>query len=52
MASIAGEENEFQKILKLRHWVHRQWPIDDDQPFSGDAFAILKLGNRSQPSSE
>jgi hypothetical protein len=39
----AGAENEFQRILKLRHWVHRQWPIDDEQQFSGDAFAILEL---------
>jgi hypothetical protein len=42
MGSIAREKTEFQKILKLRHWVHRQWPIDDDQQFSGDAFAILE----------
>jgi hypothetical protein len=42
MKSVAGEQNEFQKILKLRHWIHRQWPIDDEQTFSGDAFAILE----------
>lgn len=39
---VAGEENEFLRLLKLRHWVHSQWPIDNDQRFSGDAFAILE----------
>ncbi len=39
---IQDEPNDFSKILKLRHWVHRQWPIDDEQSFSGDAFAILQ----------
>lgn len=39
---VAGETNEFQRILKLRHWVHSRWPIDNDQNFSGDAFAILE----------
>ncbi len=40
--AVKGEKNEFRKILKLRHWVHSQWPIDDSQSFSGDAFAILE----------
>lgn len=39
---VEGEENEFRRILKLRHWVHSRWPIDNDQTFSGDAFAILE----------
>jgi hypothetical protein len=38
---VRGELSEFKKILKLRHWVHSRWPIDNDQNFSGDAFAIL-----------
>lgn len=41
-AAIEGETSEFRQILKLRHWVHCQWPIDDTQEFSGDAFAILE----------
>jgi len=39
---VEGEASEFRRILKLRHWVHRRWPIDNDQNFSGDAFAILE----------
>jgi hypothetical protein len=39
---VRGETSEFQKLLKLRHWVHSRWPIDNDQNFSGDAFAILE----------
>ena len=39
---MRGETSEFQKLLKLRHWVHSRWPIDNDQNFSGDAFAILE----------
>jgi hypothetical protein len=39
---IASEPNEFRRLLKLRHWVHSRWPINNDQNFSGDAFAILK----------
>jgi hypothetical protein len=39
---VRGETSEFQKLLKLRHWVHTRWPIDNDQNFSGDAFAILE----------
>src|SRR4051794_7638752 len=38
---VRGETSEFQKQLKLRHWVHSRWPIDNDQKFSGDVFAIL-----------
>lgn len=38
---VRGETSEFQKLLKLRHWVHNRWPIDNDQNFSGDAFEIL-----------
>lgn len=40
--AIKGETNEFRKILKLRHWIHSQWPIDNSQRFGGDAFAILE----------
>jgi hypothetical protein len=39
---VAGETDEFRKLLRLRHWVNRRWPIDNDQNFSGDAFAILE----------
>src|SRR5262245_14225093 len=39
---VAGEASEFSRMLKLRHWVHTRWPIDNDQQFSGDAFAILE----------
>ena len=39
---VEGDANEFRQILKLRHWVHSRWPIDNDQNFSGDAFAILE----------
>lgn len=39
---VRGETSEFKKLLKLRHWVHSRWPIDNDQNFSGDAFAILE----------
>src|SRR5438552_3664002 len=39
---VAGEPNEFRRLLKLRHWVHSRWPIDNEQGFGGDAFAILE----------
>lgn len=39
---VAGETDEFRKMLRLRHWVFSRWPIDNDQRFSGDAFAILE----------
>jgi hypothetical protein len=39
---VAGEPSEFRRLLKLRHWVHTRWPIDNDQQFEGDAFAILE----------
>jgi hypothetical protein len=39
---IKNEPVEFRKLLMLRHWVHSRWPIDDDQHFMGDAFAILE----------
>jgi len=39
---IAGESKEFRRLLKLRHWVHTRWPIDNDQKEGGDAFAILE----------
>ena len=39
---VAGEPNEFRRLLKLRHWVHTRWPIDNDQKEGGDAFAILE----------
>src|SRR5262245_22210089 len=39
---VAGEPNEFRRMLKLRHWVHTRWPIDNDQKEGGDAFAILE----------
>ncbi len=39
---VRGETNEFRKLLKLRHWVHSRWHIDNDQRFNGDVFAILE----------
>lgn len=39
---VAGEPREFLRLLKLRHWVHMRWPIDNEQQFDGDAFAILE----------
>jgi hypothetical protein len=39
---VAGETSEFRRQLKVRHWVHTRWPIDNDQNESGDAFAILE----------
>jgi hypothetical protein len=39
---VAGEPDEFRRLLKLRHWVHTRWPIDNDQKEGGDAFAILE----------
>jgi hypothetical protein len=38
---VASETSEFRKMLKLRHWVHSRWHIDNDQNFNGDVFAIL-----------
>jgi hypothetical protein len=39
---VEAEPSEFRRLLKLRHWVHTRWPIDNNQHFSGDAFAILE----------
>ncbi|MBI3465204.1 MAG: hypothetical protein HY000_19435 [Planctomycetes bacterium] len=39
---VSGETSEFRKMLKLRHWVHSRWHIDNDQNFNGDVFAILE----------
>ena len=39
---VAGESGDFRRLLKLRHWVHSRWHIDNDQTFGGDAFAILE----------
>ena len=39
---VTGEPEEFRRLLKLRHWVHTRWPIDNDQKEGGDAFAILE----------
>jgi hypothetical protein len=39
---VEGETDEFRKLLKLRHWVHSRWHIDNDQTFNGDVFAILE----------
>src|SRR5262245_40295960 len=38
---VAGEPEEFRRLLKLRHWVHTRWPIDHNQQEGGDAVAIL-----------
>jgi hypothetical protein len=39
---VEGEPGEFRRMLKLRHWIHTRWPIDNSQQFSGDAFEILE----------
>ena len=39
---VAGETSEFRKMLKLRHWVHSRWHIDNEQNFNGDVFEILE----------
>jgi hypothetical protein len=39
---VSGEPREFVRQLKLRHWVHTRWPIDNEQKEGGDAFAILE----------
>jgi len=39
---VIGETSEFRKMLKLRHWVHSRWHIDNEQNFNGDVFAILE----------
>jgi hypothetical protein len=39
---VAGETSEFRRMLKLRHWVHSRWHIDNEQNFNGDVFAILE----------
>ncbi len=33
---VAGEADEFRRILKLRHWVHGRWKFDFNQNFKGD----------------
>ena len=45
---VAGETNEFRRILKLRNWVHSRWHIDNDQNFNGDAFAILEKAKKGE----
>ncbi len=40
--AVRGEESDFRRMLRLRAWVHSRWPIDNNQNFSGDAFAILE----------
>jgi len=39
---VKGETGEFRKLLKLRHWVHSRWHIDNDQNFNGGVFEILE----------
>lgn len=39
---VAGETDEFRRLLRLRHWVFSRWPINNNQTFDGDAFAILE----------
>jgi hypothetical protein len=48
LEEIANEGDEFGKILRLRHWVYRQWPVDNEQRFNGDAFAILEKARDGQ----
>jgi hypothetical protein len=41
--AVTGDSgSEFERMLRLRNWVHTRWPIDNDQSFSGDTFAILE----------
>lgn len=40
--AVKGEADDFRRMLRLRAWVHSRWPIDNNQNFSGDAFAILE----------
>jgi len=39
---VKGETSEFRQMLKLRHWVHSRWHIDNEQNFNGDVFEILE----------
>jgi hypothetical protein len=39
---LKGTSKDWKKILQLRHWIHTQWPTDQQARFSGDAFAILE----------
>ena len=42
-AVMEGAADELDRILRLRHWVHTRWPIDDDSHFSYyDPFEILE----------
>ena len=45
---VAGEPQEFRRQLKLRHWVHTRWPIDNNQNKGGDAFAILEMAKKGE----
>jgi hypothetical protein len=42
-AVVAGESNEWKRILLLRHWIRSNIEIDNDNPTQtrGDTFAIL-----------
>jgi hypothetical protein len=42
LEGMGAEPSEFRRILNLRNWVHQQWPVDNEQRFNGDAFAILE----------
>lgn len=42
-ATMDGARSEFEKIMRLRHWVFTRWPIDDNSHFPyDDAFDILE----------
>jgi len=42
---IAGEQDEFQRILLLRNWVHKQLVVDKSKPVpEGDALVYLAEG--------
>jgi hypothetical protein len=43
---IRGEKSQFRQILKLRHWVHQRWHVDNCQTRGGDAFQILELAKQ------
>jgi hypothetical protein len=47
-AAMEGAKSEFEKILRLRHWVYTRWPVDDNCSFPyDDPFAILEEAKKT-----
>jgi hypothetical protein len=47
-AAMEGAKTELEKILRLRHWVHSQFPIDDTCSFPyEDPFDILEEAKKT-----